>query len=159
MTKTKTYGKFIRIIWLGFGAICIGVLAIFGAASIGLLGPMPDFRQLENPKTNLATQIISADDTVLGKFYFNDNRTPILFDEIPEEMIQALVATEDERFYNHSGIDFRGTARALFYLGKKGGASTITQQLARQLFTGVRSRNTFEAIAQKIKECFIAIRL
>ena len=137
----------------------MGIVSIFGAASLGLLGPMPDFRQLENPKTNLATQIISADDTVLGKFYFNDNRTPISFDEIPKEMIEALVATEDERFYTHSGIDFRGTARALFYLGKKGGASTITQQLARQLFVGVRSRNTFQAITQKIKEWVIAIRL
>ena len=149
MTKTKTYGKFIRAIWLGFSAAVIGVICIFGAASLGLLGPMPDFRQLENPKTNLATQIFSVDNTVLGKFYFNDNRTPISFEDIPSEMIDALVATEDERFYNHSGIDFRGTARAVFYLGKKGGASTITQQLARQLFVGVRSRNTFQAIAQK----------
>ncbi|MGB0358041.1 MAG: penicillin-binding protein 1A, partial [Flavobacteriaceae bacterium] len=142
-----------------FGSLILGTIIIFGAASLGLLGPMPDFRQLENPKTNLATQIISSDDTVLGKFYFNDNRTPISFDEIPTEMIEALVATEDERFYNHSGIDYRGTARALFYLGKKGGASTITQQLARQLFVGVRSRNTFQAITQKIKEWVIAIRL
>jgi penicillin-binding protein 1A len=146
-------------LWRGFIAAILVVFGIFGAASLGLLGPMPDFRQLENPKTNLATQIISADDTVLGKFYFNDNRTPISFDEIPTEMIEALIATEDERFYSHSGIDFRGTARAVFYLGKKGGASTITQQLARQLFTGVRSRNTFEAITQKIKEWVIAIRL
>lgn len=159
MSKTKSYGKYIRILWLGFGTAVISVVAIFGAAAFGLLGPMPDFRQLENPKTNLATQIFSADDTVLGKFYFNDNRTPISFEEIPSEMIDALIATEDERFYNHSGIDFRGTARALFYLGKKGGASTITQQLARQLFVGVRSRNTFQAIAQKIKEWVIAIKL
>lgn len=159
MTRKKGYGKFIRLIWLALGSLILGTIIIFGAASLGLLGPMPDFRQLENPKTNLATQIISADDTVLGKFYFNDNRTPISFDEIPTEMIEALVATEDERFYNHSGIDYRGTARALFYLGKKGGASTITQQLARQLFVGVRSRNTFQAITQKIKEWVIAIRL
>jgi len=159
MTRKKGYGKFIWLIWLAFGSVLLGIIFIFGAASLGLLGPMPDFRQLENPKTNLATQIISADDAVLGKFYFNDNRTPISFDEIPTEMIEALVATEDERFYNHSGIDYRGTARALFYLGKKGGASTITQQLARQLFVGVRSRNTFQAITQKIKEWVIAIRL
>ncbi len=159
MTKTKTYGKYIRVLWLGFAVAVMGIVAIFGAAAIGLFGSMPDFRQLENPKTNLATQIFSSDDTVLGKFYFNDNRTPISFDEIPTEMIDALIATEDERFYNHSGIDFRGTARALFYLGKKGGASTLSQQLARQLFVGVRSRNTFQAIAQKIKEWVIAIKL
>ena len=159
MTTKKGYRKFIRLIWIAFAAVVLGIASIFGAASLGLLGSMPDFRQLENPKTNLATQIISADDTVLGKFYFNDNRTPISFREIPKDMIDALIATEDERFYNHSGIDFRGTARALFYLGKKGGASTITQQLARQLFVGVRSRNVIAAITQKIKEWVIAVRL
>ena len=159
MTRKKGYGKFIRLTWLTFGGAVLGIISIFSAASFGLLGPMPDFRQLENQKTNLATQIISADDTVLGKFYFNDNRTPIAFSEIPTEMIDALVSTEDERFYDHSGIDFRGTARAVFYLGGKGGASTITQQLARQLFVGVRSRNIVEAIVQKIKEWVIAVRL
>ena len=159
MTKNTKYRKFVRFIWIAFAAATLGVAGIFGAASTGLLGTMPDFRQLENPKTNLATQIISADNTVLGKFYFNDNRTPISYDEIPSSMIDALVATEDERFYSHSGIDFRGTARALFYLGSKGGGSTITQQLARQLFTGVRSRNKLEAVVQKIKEWVIAIRL
>jgi len=159
MTKNTKYRKFVRFIWIAFAAGTLGVAGIFGAASAGLLGTMPDFRQLENPKTNLATQIISADNKVLGKFYFNDNRTPISYDEIPSSMIDALVATEDERFYSHSGIDFKGTARALFYLGSKGGGSTITQQLARQLFTGVRSRNKLEAVIQKIKEWVIAIRL
>jgi penicillin-binding protein 1A len=159
MTKHSKYRKFVRFIWVAFGAAILGIVGIFGAGSAGLLGSMPDFRQLENPKTNLATQIISADNTVLGKFYFNDNRTPISYDEIPNNMIDALIATEDERFYSHSGIDFRGTARALFYLGSKGGGSTITQQLARQLFTGVRSRNKLEAVVQKIKEWVIAIRL
>ena len=159
MTKNTKYRKFVRFIWIAFAAGTLGVAGIFGAASAGLLGTMPDFRQLENPNTNLATQIISADNTVLGKFYFNDNRTPISYDEIPSSMIDALVATEDERFYSHSGIDFKGTARALFYLGSKGGGSTITQQLARQLFTGVRSRNKLEAVIQKIKEWVIAIRL
>ena len=153
------YSKYVRFIWVAFGLATLIVLAIFGAASLGFLGQMPDFRQLENPKTNLATRIISTDNIVLGKFYFNDNRTPISYDEIPTSMIDALIATEDERFYSHSGIDFRGTARALFYLGSKGGGSTITQQLARQLFTGVRSRNKLEAIVQKIKEWVIAIRL
>jgi penicillin-binding protein 1A len=159
MSRNTKYSKYVRFIWVAFSLATLGVLTIFGAASLGLLGQMPDFRQLENPKTNLATQIISADNTVLGKFYFNDNRTPISYDEIPTSMIDALIATEDERFYNHSGIDYRGTARALFYLGSKGGGSTITQQLARQLFTGVRSRNKLEAIVQKIKEWVIAIRL
>ena len=159
MANKQSYRKFVRYLWFAFWGSILFVVAIFSAASLELLGPMPDFRQLENPKTNLATQIISADDTVLGKFYFNDNRTPIGYNEIPEHMVNALIATEDERFYAHSGIDFKGTARAVFYLGKKGGASTITQQLARQLFTGVRSSNVLEAISQKIKEWVIAIRL
>ena len=159
MNKKKGYRFYVRVLWISFLSIALGIILLFGAASAGLLGEMPDFRQLENPKTNLATQIISADNTVLGKFYFNDNRTPISFKEIPPEMLEALIATEDERFFNHSGIDFKGTARAVFYLGEKGGASTITQQLARQLFTGIRSRNIVEAVAQKIKEWVIAVRL
>ena len=77
MSRNTKYSKYVRFIWVAFGLATLGVLAIFGAASLGLLGQMPYFRQLENPKTNLATQIISADNTVLGKFYFNDNRTPI----------------------------------------------------------------------------------
>ena len=120
---------------------------------------MPPLEQLENPKTNLATQIISFDGKVLGKFYFKDNRTPITFDELPQNIVKALVATEDERYYDHSGIDWRGTLRAIFYLGKKGGASTITQQLARQLFVGVRSQNKKEALVQKIKEWVLSVQL
>ena len=120
---------------------------------------MPDLQQLENPRTNLATQIISSDDAILGKYYFDDNRTPIIFDEIPTHTIQALIATEDERFYEHSGIDWRGTLRAFAFLGKRGGASTISQQLARQIFVGVRSRNLLKTVLQKAQEWVIAIQL
>jgi penicillin-binding protein 1A len=120
---------------------------------------MPDLQQLENPKTNLATQIISSDGIILGKYYFDDNRTPIGFDEIPTHMVEALIATEDERFYAHSGIDWRGTMRAFVFLGKRGGASTITQQLARQIFVGVRSRNILKTIFQKAQEWVIAVQL
>ena len=134
-------------------------VSIFLAAGFGLLGKMPEFRQLENPKTNLATQIYSSDNKVIGKFYYNDNRTPLYYEEIPKNLIDALIATEDERFYDHSGIDLRSTLRAIVYLGDKGGASTVSQQLARQLFTGVRSRNTLDAVIQKIKEWVIAVQL
>ncbi len=157
--NTLPFGPYIRWFWILFIVGVFGVVSIFISASLGLLGDMPDFRQLENPKTNLATQIMSADGKVLGKFYFNDNRTPILYKDLPQNMVRALIATEDERFYSHSGIDVRGTLRAVAYLGKKGGASTISQQLARQLFTGVRSSNKIEAITQKIKEWVISIRL
>ena len=124
--------------------------AIFYAASLGYLGDMPDFRQLENPNTNLASQIISSDNKILGKFHFGENRIPIQFDDLPKNLIDALISTEDERFYSHSGIDFKGTLRAIVFLGKRGGASTISQQLARQLFVGVRAKNIFQASSTKI---------
>jgi len=159
VSKTKNYKKLIWTFWLLFFTGFLALGGVFGIAALGYLGPMPPLEQLENPKTNLATQIISFDGKVLGKFYFKDNRTPITFDELPQNIVKALVATEDERYYDHSGIDWRGTLRAIFYLGKKGGASTITQQLARQLFVGVRSQNKKEALVQKIKEWVLSVQL
>lgn len=159
ITKKTTHKPFIKWFWRLFALGVISIFGIFFLASIGGLGEMPDFRQLENPETNLATQILSADNKVLGKFYFKDNRTPIQYRELPQNMIDALIATEDERYYDHSGIDLKGTVRAVVFLGKRGGASTISQQLARQLFVGVRSRNIVQAVVQKIKEWVIAIRL
>ena len=155
----KGYKRPIRFLW---GFFILGILIVFllfGGAALGLYGPMPDLQQLENPKTNLASQIISSDGAILGKYYFDDNRTPIGFDEIPTNMVEALIATEDERFYEHSGIDWRGTLRAFVFLGKRGGASTISQQLARQIFVGVRSRNKIKTILQKAQEWVIAVQL
>jgi penicillin-binding protein 1A len=120
---------------------------------------MPDLRQLENPRTNLASQIFSSDGEILGKYYLKDNRTPISFEQLPTNMVEALIATEDERFYEHSGIDWRGTLRAFVYMGKRGGASTITQQLARQIFVGVRSRNILKTVLQKAQEWVISVQL
>lgn len=157
--KNGTYRRSIKLFWILFSIGILSFVSIFLAAGFGLLGKMPEFRQLENPKTNLATQIFSADNKVIGKFYYNDNRTPLYYEEIPKNLIDALIATEDERFYDHSGIDLRSTLRAVVYLGEKGGASTVSQQLARQLFTGVRSRNTLDAVIQKIKEWVIAVQL
>ena len=162
-TKKRAVPKKYRLFYYGFWAIFIfgvfSVFTIFYSASTGKLGEMPDFRQLENPNTNLASQIISSDNKILGKFHFGENRTPIEYNEIPKNLVDALIATEDERFYSHSGIDFRATVRAIVYLNKRGGASTISQQLARQLFVGVRSKNIFEALTQKVKEWVIAVRL
>tara|TARA_B100001175_G_scaffold77504_1_gene64735 strand:+ start:515 stop:2842 length:2328 start_codon:yes stop_codon:yes gene_type:complete len=164
--KNKTKGKMpkkYRVFYYGFWVLFIfgfgSFFGLFYLASTGGLGEMPDFRQLENPNTNLASQIISSDNKLLGKFHFGENRTPIEYDELPKQLIDALIATEDERFYSHSGIDFKATVRAVVYLNKKGGASTISQQLARQLFVGVRSKNIFEAITQKAKEWVLAVRL
>ena len=96
-------------------------------ALIGALGEMPDFRQLENPNTNLASQIISSDNKILGKFHFGENRIPIQFDDLPKNLVDALIATEDERFYSHSGIDFKGTLRAIvFFRQKRGGEYNLS---------------------------------
>jgi len=149
----------LRFFWAVFALGILSVITLFSSAALGLLGQMPELKQLENPKTNLATQILSSDGVDLGKFYFNDNRTPIAFDALPKNLVNALIATEDERFFSHSGIDLKGTLRALAYMGKKGGASTISQQLARQLFVGVRSRNKVEAVLQKFKEWVLAVQL
>ena len=149
----------LRFFWAIFALGILSVITLFSSVALGLLGQMPELQQLENPKTNLATQILSNDGVVLGKFYFNDNRTSIAFDVLPKNLVNALIATEDERFFSHSGIDLKGTLRALVYLGKKGGASTISQQLARQLFVGVRSRNKLEAVLQKFKEWVLAVQL
>ena len=150
---------YIRSFWILFSSGILSVIILFLGSGFGWFGPMPDLQQLENPKTNLATQIISSDGAVLGKFYYDENRTPISYKELPKNLVDALIATEDERYYSHSGIDWKGTLRAIFYMGKKGGASTITQQLARQLFVGVRSRNKLEAFSQKVKEWVLAVKL
>jgi len=155
----KKYKFQIFIFWFIFSVGIIAMYSVFYLASIGKFGEMPDFRQLENPKTNFASEIISSDNEILGKYYFNDNRTPVNYDEINQETVDALIATEDERFYSHPGIDLKATLRAIIFLNTRGGASTISQQLARQLFVGVRSRNIIQAVGQKIKEWVIAIEL
>lgn len=158
-STNSDFGKFIRWFWGLFLGGILFVVLLFLLASWGVFGEMPDHTVLENPKTNLATEVISSDGKTLGKYYFNDNRTPVGFDDLPKHLVDALVATEDARFYSHSGIDARGTLRAFLTLGKGGGASTISQQLAKQLFHGEGSQNIVERILQKFKEWIIAIRL
>ncbi|MBU2995919.1 penicillin-binding protein [Cellulophaga baltica] len=155
---TNNYFKFIKWFWILFITGLIIPVLVFLAASWGWFGELPTFERLENPQTNLATEIISSDGITLGKYYLDDNRTPIPFEELPKNLVDALVATEDARYYDHSGIDARGTLRAFVFLGKKGGASTISQQLAKQLFTG-RASTGWQRYTQKIKEWVIATRL
>ena len=157
--KTLDFTKYLRWFWSIFLLGAFSVFLVFLLASWGVFGAMPDHTVLENPRTNLASEIISSDGKTLGKFYFNDNRTPVDYKELPQHLVDALIATEDARFHDHAGIDARGTLRAFVYLGKKGGASTISQQLARQLFVGEHSQNTLGRITQKFKEWVIATRL
>jgi len=156
---TSKYKKYIKWFWMLFISGILFIVLIFFLAANGFLGYMPDFKILENPQTNLSTQIFSEDGKTIGKFYIKENRTPIRYDELSPYLVKALVATEDERYYTHSGIDFRGLARAIAYLGKKGGASTITQQLSKLLFHKRERANLPKKILQKIKEQIIAVRL
>lgn len=144
-----------------WGLFLLGVLCIplvFLLASWGAFGNMPKFEELENPELNVATEVFSAEGKTLGK-YFKDNRTPVKYEEIPQNLLNAIVATEDARYYEHSGIDPWGTLRAIAYLGTEGGGSTVTQQLAKLLFTENYTSNTIERVFQKVKEWVIAVRL
>ncbi|EDP97030.1 candidate bifunctional family GT51 b-glycosyltransferase/PBP transpeptidase, candidate murein polymerase [Kordia algicida OT-1] len=154
-----SFKTFIKWFWRVFVGGIASVILLFLLASWGALGKMPSFEFLENPQTNLASQVISADGKTLGKYYLKDNRTPVDYKDLPKDLVNALIATEDARFHDHSGIDVRGTVRAFAFLGSKGGASTISQQLARQLFVGEGSKNLPERLIQKIKEWVIATRL
>lgn len=156
--KSTSFRKYIIGFWTLFGAGILLLILFFLLAGWGAFGKMPKFEELENPETNLATEIFSSNGETLGKYY-SENRTPIKYDDLPDHLIEALVATEDERFYQHSGIDAQGTLRAAIFLGSRGGASTITQQLAKLLFTEDVSKNFAERVIQKFKEYIIAIRL
>ena len=157
-TTEKDFKYYTQTFWKVFLLGMGGIVLFFIFASWGLFGSMPSFEDLENPDSNLATEIISADGVVLGK-YFQKNRSQLKYSDLPKNLVQALVATEDERFYEHSGIDGRGTLRAIASLGTSGGASTLTQQLAKQLFHGEGSKFLPFRIVQKVKEWIIAIRL
>ena len=146
--------KFWKLFFYSIG----GIFLFFLFASWGLFGKMPSFEDLENPNSNLATEIISSDGVTLGKFY-NENRTAVKYKDLPKSLVDALVSTEDERFYEHSGIDARRTFGAAAKLGSNGGASTITQQLAKLLFHGEGSRFLPFRVIQKAKEWIIAVRL
>jgi penicillin-binding protein 1A len=157
-TKVKDIKYYSRKFWRLFFYTLGGVFLFFLFASWGLFGTMPSFEDLENPESNLATEVISSDGVTLGKFY-NENRTAIKYKDLPKSLVDALVSTEDERFYEHSGIDAKRTFGAALKLGKDGGASTITQQLAKLLFHGEGSKFLPFRIVQKAKEWIIAIRL
>ena len=155
--KTTSFKKYLKWFW---GIILGGftlVLVLFLYTAWDPLDTLPSFEELENPERNLATEVISIDGKTIGK-YAKENRTPIKFKELSTNLVNALVATEDERFYEHSGIDFKGTARAVLKPGS-GGASTITQQLAKMLFTGRASKNIFKRLLQKAKEWVVATKL
>ena len=156
--------RFIHILWAVFGTGILTVILAFVAIWFGMIGYMPDIEDLQNPINRFATQVYSADGKVLGTWNLNkENRIVIPYKKMSPYLIKALVATEDERFYEHSGIDFRALGRAIVKRGilgqtNAGGGSTITQQLAKQLYSE-KAGSTMERLLQKPIEWVIAVKL
>ena len=156
--------KLMISLWAFFIAVVIGVVTLFALIENGKVGYMPDLQELENPVDKYASQVFSDDGVLLGTWsYSRANRIFVSYDELPPQLIQALVATEDERFYEHSGIDFRAVVRAmvkrvLMRQKQAGGGSTITQQLAKQLYSA-KAGSIWERAMQKPIEWVIAVKL
>lgn len=139
--------------------IAVGFLFIL-SIRLGLFGKLPSFNDLENPKSNLASEVITEDHKVLGTYYVQ-NRSNVRYNELSPYLVKALVSTEDKRFYDHSGIDYSRTFTVIFHTltGNKQGGSTITQQLALNLFSDGRQKNFLKRIIQKFQEWITAVRL
>jgi len=154
------FRKLFMWMWVGiFSALTLfGILIMF--VSWGWFGELPALEELENPKTYLASEIYSEDGVLLGKYYLQ-NRSNASFNEISPNVFNALIATEDIRFYDHPGIDFRGASSIVLYamIGKKRGASTITQQLAKNLFPRKKFDNVINKATTKLKEWITAVRI
>ncbi|MCX6258764.1 MAG: transglycosylase domain-containing protein [Bacteroidia bacterium] len=164
--RSHQFTKQIRVFWLLFVLFIIVLYLFFLLISHGLFGEMPSFAELENPKSNLATEVYGSDQVLLGKFYFQ-NRTFVEFEDLSPNLVNALLATEDIRFYKHSGIDLKALIRVgkgIFFGGSEGGGSTITQQLAKNLFprdttAHFRLFRPFTTGLAKFKEWITAVRL
>lgn len=159
--KKKSKRKWLLWLWLIFLSPVVGIVAMFSLVSMEVFGPLPTFEELENPKSNLASEVYTADQEILGKYY-RENRTNIQFEDISPWVPTALVSTEDERYFGHTGIDFWALPRVfggvLMGTTSKGGGSTITQQLAKMLFHE-RPSSKIGRIIQKFQEWVIAVRL
>ncbi|MEP7319009.1 MAG: transglycosylase domain-containing protein, partial [Panacibacter sp.] len=132
--------KSIKILWRLFFIGCGCFVLMILLANWGVFGSMPSIEELQNPSASQSSQVYADDGTLMGKYYLQD-RVNVNYKDISKYVINALVATEDKRFYDHSGIDPRSLARAVFLLGSQGGASTITMQTAKNLFTNDPSSN------------------
>ncbi len=156
--KDTSWKKWVKVVWIGFIAVVLGISGLFFAVSQGFLGEMPDVKELENPNIYVASEIISSDGVVLGKFE-KEKTQPVFYKDLPPYLVYALQAKEDERFKEHSGIDLKSILRAVRYGGDRGGGSTITQQLAKLLFTKEPSKNPIKRAIQKLKEWVVAVSL
>lgn len=158
----SVYKKYIRIFWILFGAGVLSLFMVFFMIAKGWLGEMPTFEDLENPQSMLASEVVTSDGVTLGK-YFKENRSFVDYHELNPELLNALVATEDVRFYQHSGIDLRGLVRVAKGIltgdTSSGGGSTISQQVAKMLFPRENLENKFQLVLRKFKEWVIAVKL
>ena len=159
----KKYWKFFVIFWSVVLVGIIGVFVFFWLISAGKLGFMPTFEELENPNNRFASEVYFADGPIMNRYFEKENRKYIEYLEIPQSVIDALIATEDVRFYDHSGVDVRGLFRVAKGLltanTSAGGGSTISQQLAKMLFPRESDLNVFELAIRKFREWVIAVRL
>ena len=161
--KNKTEGKTnaVKKLWIVFGSLVLFIILFFFCVAVGLFGKMPGFDELENPRTNLATEIYSADGKLLGSYYV-ENRSNVRYSELSHYMPEALISIEDERFTEHSGIDEKALMRVAYGVltgNKKGGGSTITQQLAKNLFPRGENLSTPKLVLRKFKEWITATKL
>ena len=160
--KSLFTNKYVKWVWMAIAGPVVLLFVIVLLTSIGLFGRLPTIEDLANPRSNLASEIISADQQPIGKFYI-ENRSNVRFEELPKSIVDALISTEDYRFYDHSGIDFRALGRVLVKTifggnSNSGGGSTITQQLAKNMFPR-EDLNKFQVLFRKIKEWIIASKL
>ncbi len=161
MKKYKDWSfnaKFALWFW---GVIVGGILLVWlviGLIANGKVGYLPPLEELQNPKNRYASELFSADGESLGRYYRKENRVGVSYQELSPDLVHALVATEDARFYRHTGVDMKSLFRAVLRLGRAGGGSTLTQQLAKQLWSP-RADNIFERAMQKPIEWVIATKL
>ena len=156
--KKENKGGWIKYLWMVFALGVSSIVLLFVLIANGVIGYLPEIEELQNPKNKFATEVISSDMQLLGRYYRQENRVGVSYGEISPHMINALIATEDARYYSHSGIDIKSLLRAIIKMGKAGGGSTITQQLAKQLWSP-RANNIFERALQKPIEWVIATNL
>ncbi len=156
--ETSIFNKAIKFLWIGFFAVVLGITGIFWAASNGWLGEIPNVRDLENPDIYVSSEIISSDGVLLDRFE-TERRTPVDYKDLPPHLVDALLAKEDVRFFDHPGVDAKAAMRAVSSAGEAGGGSTITQQLAKQLYTKDPSSNVLKRGLQKLKEWVTSVQL
>jgi penicillin-binding protein 1A len=159
--SSKFVKKFTITFWTVILLFVLGLSTYFFLLARGTFGAMPTFEQLENPEDNLASKVYSSDLILLGT-YFRENRSRVSYNDLSPYIIDALLATEDVRFYKHSGIDFKALPRVFTGMlggGSKGGGSTITQQLAKMLFPRQENMNKLQMANRKFQEWIIAVKL